>query len=185
MSARDAGPQVVAVSCRSGHHFSKTPARSIRLVAGLGVEGDGHAGATFQHISRMKKNPTQPNLRQVHLIHAELFDEFAGRFGPLAPGDMGENILTRKIDLLALPTGARLHIGAQAVVEITGLRNPCSQIDAFRPGLMAATLDRDAAGNLIRKAGVMAIVLTGGDVAAGDDISVKTPKGQFRALEPV
>jgi MOSC domain-containing protein YiiM len=158
---------------------------SIRLRAGLGVEGDAHAGATVKHRSRVKRDPTVPNLRQVHLIHAELHDELARAGFTLAPGQMGENITTRGVDLLALPAGTRLHLGATAVIEITGLRNPCAQLDGIQPGLMAATLARHANGALIRKAGVMAIVQADGDVRAGDPIRVELPAGPHRALEPV
>ncbi|HMN73968.1 MAG TPA: MOSC domain-containing protein [Rhodoblastus sp.] len=177
--------RVVAVSRRRGHHFSKTPALSIRLVAGLGVEGDGHFGAKVQHRSRALKFPDMPNLRQVHLLQAEFLDELSARFGPVAAGDLGENALVRDLDLLALPRGARLRLGAAAVVGLTGLRNPCVQIDRFRPGMMAACLDRDADGALIRKSGVMAVVIESGDVAAGDTIAVETPPGPFQPLEPV
>jgi len=176
--------RVVAVSARRGHHFSKTPALSIRLVAGLGVEGDGHFGEKVKHRSRAMKFPDMPNLRQVHLLQHELLDELAPRFGPLNPGDLGENLLTRDLDLIALPAGARLTIGS-AVIELTGLRNPCVQIDRFRPGMMAACLDRAPDGSLIRKTGVMGIVVTGGDIAAGDDIAVAPPPGPHRRLEPV
>jgi MOSC domain-containing protein YiiM len=158
---------------------------SIRLLAGLGVEGDAHAGATVKHRSRVKRDPTVPNLRQVHLIHAELHDELARAGFTLAPGQMGENITTRGVDLLGLPTGARLHLGATAVIEITGLRNPCAQLDGIQSGLMAATLDRDAHGGLIRKAGVMAVVHAGGEVRAGDPIRVELPPVPHRALQPV
>src|ERR1700761_568538 len=161
---------VAAVSLRSGHHFSKTPGLSIRLLTGLGVAGDGHLGETVQHRSRVRKDPTQPNLRQVHLIHAELFDELRAKGFTVGPGELGENVTTSGVDLLALPTGTRLHLGATAVVEVTGLRNPCIQIDQFQKGLMAATLDKDAAGDLIRKAGVMSIVVSAGDVRPGDAI---------------
>ncbi|NVN84577.1 MAG: MOSC domain-containing protein [Rhodopseudomonas sp.] len=167
---------VVAVSSRRGHHFSKIPGLSIRLLTGLGVAGDGHSGATVQHRSRVRKDPTAPNLRQVHLIHAELFDELCAKGFVVRPGELGENVTTQGLDLLALPTGARLRLGDSAVVELTGLRNPCVQIDRFQPGLMAATLDRDAAGNLIRKAGVMAIVRTDGDVRPGDAVAVEWPE---------
>lgn len=177
--------RVVSVASRRGHHFSKTPALSIRLVAGLGVEGDGHFGATVQHRSRALKYPDMPNLRQVHLLNAELLEELSGRFGPIAPGDLGENILVRDLDLIALPAGARLRLGAAAVVELTGLRNPCVQIDRFRAGMMAACLDPDPDGRMIRKTGVMAVILEGGDVAAGDAIAVETPAGALRPLEPV
>jgi MOSC domain-containing protein YiiM len=158
---------------------------SIRLREGLGVDGDGHLGATVQHRSRVRKDPTQPNLRQVHLIHAELFDELGAKGFAVHPGELGENITTSGLDLLALPTGARLHLGASAIVEITGLRNPCVQIDDFQNGLMAATLDKDADGRLVRKAGIMSIVIAGGDVRPGDAIGVEWPKAPHRPLEPV
>ena len=177
--------EVVSVSFRRGHHFSKTPSLSIRLLAGLGVNGDGHIGETVKHRSRVRKDPTQPNLRQVHLIHTELFDELRDKGFDVKPGDLGENITTSDIDLLGLPTGTRLHIGASAVVEVTGLRNPCIQLDTFRKGLMAATLDKDAAGNLVRKAGVMSVVLAGGDVRPGDVINVERPASPHRPLLPV
>jgi MOSC domain-containing protein YiiM len=176
---------VVAVSLRSGHHFSKTPSFVIRLLRGLGVAGDGHMGKTVQHRSRVRRDPTQPNLRQVHLMHTELFDELRGSGFAIEPGDLGENVTTSGIDLLALPTGARLHLGATAIEEITGLRNPCIQLDRFREGLMAATLDRDASGNLIRKAGIMGIVISEGDVQPGDTIGVELPDTPHRPLQPV
>ena len=177
--------EVVSVSFRRGHHFSKTPSLSIRLLAGLGVDGDAHMGETVKHRSRVRKDPTQLNLRQVHLIHTELFDELRDKGFDVKPGDLGENITTSDIDLLGLPTGTRLHIGASAVVEVTGLRNPCIQLDTFRKGLMAATLDKDAAGNLVRKAGVMSVVLAGGDVRPGDVINVERPASPHRPLLPV
>lgn len=177
-------PRVVAVSRRRGHHFSKTPALSIRLVAGLGIEGDGHFGAKVQHRSRALKFPDMPNLRQVHLVQAEFLEELSATFGTVAPGDLGENILTRDIDLLALPTGARLHIGA-ATIELTGPRNPCVQIDRFRPGMMAACLARDESGAIVRKSGVMGVVLGGGDISAGDPITVEPPAGASVPLAPV
>ncbi len=176
---------VVAVSARSGHHFSKTPALSIRLLTGLGVAGDAHMGETVKHRSRVRKDPTQPNLRQVHLIHAELFDELRVKGFVVQPADLGENVTTEGIDLLALPSGTRLHLGENAVVEITGLRNPCIQIDTFQQGLMAATLDKDADGNLIRKAGVMGIVIQDGDIRPGDAIRVEWPAEPRRPLQPV
>jgi MOSC domain-containing protein YiiM len=176
---------VVAVSCSTSHTFSKQNQFSIRLLAGLGVEGDAHAGTTVKHRSRVAKDPTQPNFRQVHLIHAELHDELRAQGFDVGAGEMGENITTCGIDLLGLPVGARLHIGATAVVEVTGLRNPCAQIDRFQKGMMAAVLDRDAAGRLIRKAGVMSIVIIGGDVYVGDAIRVAIPPLPHRHLEPV
>ena len=178
-------PTILAVAQRRGHHFSKTPSLAIRIVEGLGVEGDGHAGVTVKHRSRMRRDPTQPNLRQVHLIHAELFDELAAKGFIVKPGDLGENVTTQGIDLLTLPQGTRLHLGDSAVVEVTGLRNPCIQIDNFQKGLMAATLDQAADGALIRKTGIMSVVLAGGDVRPGDAIRVELPAGEHKALLPV
>ena len=177
-------PVVVAVGRSASHSFSKPLALSIRLTAGQGVDGDAHRGTTVKHRSRVARDPTQPNLGQVHLIHAELHEELRALGFDVAPGDMGENITTRDIDLLALPAGAKLHLGETTVVEVTGLRNPCVQLDRFRRGLMAATLARDADGNLVRKAGVMAIVLASGDVRAGDPICIALPP-VHRPLVPV
>jgi MOSC domain-containing protein YiiM len=176
---------VTAVSRDAVHAFSKENQGAIRLLAGLGVEGDAHAGETVKHRSRVARDPTQPNLRQVHLIHAELHDELRAAGFHVSAGEMGENVTTRGVDLLALPTGTRLRLGAEALVEVTGLRNPCSQLDRFEPGLTAAVLGRDADGSLVRKAGIMAVVLAGGEVRPGDAISVELPPGPHRALEPV
>jgi MOSC domain-containing protein YiiM len=176
---------VTAVSLSPSHNFTKPNVLSIRLLEGLGVEGDAHAGKTVKHRSRVRRDPSQPNLRQVHLVHAELFDELRGKGFDVRAGDIGENVTTRGIDLLGLPTGARLRLGGTATVEITGLRNPCVQLDNFQRGLMAATLDKDADGNLIRKAGVMGIVLAGGEVRPGDAITIDLPGGVLRPLHPV
>ncbi len=178
------GPHVTHVARRPGHSFSKTLQDAVLLVAGLGVDGDGHAGATVQHRSRVARDPTQPNLRQVHLIPGELHDELNSAGFDVAPGDLGENITTRGVHLIGLSTGTRLHLGQACVIEVTGLRNPCVQLDQFRPGLMAACLGRDAAGGLVRKAGVMGIVERGGEVRPGDFITVQAP-AIFRALERV
>jgi MOSC domain-containing protein YiiM len=158
---------------------------TIKLLAGLGVEGDAHLGTTVQHLYPMRRDPTQPNLRQVHLIHAELHDELREAGFELVPGEMGENVTTSGIDLLGLPTGTRLRLGDAAIIEVTGLRNPCHQLNKLREGLMAATLDRDAEGNLIRKAGVMAVVIEGGMVHPGDAIAIELPAGPHQALKPV
>lgn len=176
---------VIAVSRSPGHTMSKPNEARIRLLLGLGVEGDAHMGPTVKHRSRVAKDPTVPNLRQVHLVHAELHDELEAAGFWVAPGAMGENVTTRGVDLLGLPTGARLRLGAEAVVEITGLRNPCYQLDRLQPGLMKATLDRDADGNLVRKAGVMAIVLADGEIRPGDAIAVELPPEPHRKLEAV
>jgi MOSC domain-containing protein YiiM len=176
---------VTAVAAHARHEFSKPPRDAIRLIEGLGVEGDAHAGATVKHRSRVRRDPTEANLRQVHLIHGELHDELGARGFSVAPGDMGENVTTRGIDLLALPTGARLRLGEEAVIEITGLRDPCVQLDRFQPGLMAAVLDRDPKGHLVRKSGVMAVVRTGGWVRPGDSIDVELPAPPHRALRKV
>ena len=176
---------VTAVSRSKSHTFSKPNELIIRLVAGLGVEGDAHLGEKVQHRSHIRKNPDAPNLRQVHLMHEELFDELRAAGFNVQPGAIGENVTTRGLDLLALPTGTCLRLGAEAVIEVTGLRNPCRQIDAFAPGLTAAVLGHDSEGHLVRKSGVMAIVIKGGDVKAGDAITVELPVGQQRPLQCV
>lgn len=169
----------------AAHTFSKTTRARIRVLPGLGVEHDAHLGTTVKHRSRVARDPGQPNLRQVHLMHAELFDELRAAGFVVAPGQLGENVTTRGLDVLGLPTGTRLHLGATAIVEVTGLRNPCGQLDAFRNGLTAAVLGRDAQGNLVRKAGIMSIVLAGGTVEPGDPIGVELPAGPHRPLVPV
>ena len=179
------GPRVVSVSMASEHTFSKPCVAAIELIAGVGVRGDAHAGATVRHRSRVRQDASAPNLRQVHLVHRELFEELAAQGFAVGPGDIGENVATEGLDLLALPTGARLHLGEEAVVEVTGLRNPCAQLDAFQPGLMAAVLDRAPDGALVRKAGVMSVVLHGGTVRPGDAIRVVLPEPPHRALERV
>jgi MOSC domain-containing protein YiiM len=176
---------VVAVA-RSGTHTMAKPVEDyIEIEAGLGVKGDAHQGTTVKHRSRVKRDPDQPNLRQVHLIHSELHDELVQAGFNVTPGIMGENITTRGVDLLGLPRGSRLLVGNSVVVEVTGLRNPCAQLDDIQKGLMAATLERDEQGNLVRKAGVMSIVLSGGIVRPGDTISVELPDGEQAPLEPV
>ena len=177
MSAR-----VISVSRDDEHRFTKPRRESITLVAGLGVEGDAHFGATVQHLSRVRRDPTQPNLRQVHLIHSELFDEVTA---DIAPGELGENVTTEGVDLLELPRGTRLRLGPEAVVELTGLRNPCLQIDGFEPGLLKQVVGTDAEGRTVRQAGVMAVVIAGGVVKPGDAIAVDIPAGPFEALLPV
>ncbi|HUZ01852.1 MAG TPA: MOSC domain-containing protein [Thermomicrobiaceae bacterium] len=179
------GGRVAAVSRSATHSLVKGNQDGIRLVAGLGVAGDAHAGTTVQHRSRVARDPSQPNLRQVHLIHAELLDELRGAGFTVAPGQMGENVTTRGVDLLGLPVGARLRLGDEAMVEITGLRNPCAQLEEIQRGLMAAVLDRDAEGRLVRKAGVMGVVVSGGTVRPGDAIAVELPAAPHRPLEPV
>lgn len=177
--------RVIAVGASATHAFSKATQPQINLLAGLGVEGDAHCGVTVKHRSRVAQDPNQPNLRQVHLIHGELFDELAALgFGILA-GQMGENITTRGVQLLALPVGTLLHVGTSAVLRLTGLRNPCMQLDAFRPGLMSAVLERTPTGKTIRKAGVMSVVVTGGVVIPGDAIAIDLPPQPHRELERV
>jgi len=165
--------------------MSKPNEESIRLLAGLGVEGDAHSGASVKHRSRVKRDASQPNLRQVHLIHAELHDELREAGFRISPGQMGENVTMRGIDLLGLPTGARLHLGGTAVVEVTGLRNPCGQLNGIEPGLMAATLGRDENGDLVRRAGIMGVVIAGGEVRPGDGVRVELPPLPHHPLAPV
>jgi MOSC domain-containing protein YiiM len=179
------GGIVTAVSRSGTHTMSKPNQVSIQLLDGLGVVGDAHQGVTVKHRSRVSRDPTQPNLRQVHLIHAELHDELRDAGFAVSAGEMGENITTRGVDLLGLPVGTWLLLGDSAAVEVTGLRNPCAQLNGIAPGLMAATLDHDEDGNLVRKAGVMAVVVSGGEVRPGDAIRVELPPAPHRPLEPV
>jgi hypothetical protein len=167
------------------HQFSKHAEPRLDLIAGMGVAGDAHCGATVRHRSRVAADPTQPNLRQVHLVHGELHDELRAAGFDVRPGDIGENITTRGIDLLSLPTGAVLRIGATALVALTGLRNPCRQLDDFRPGLQGAVLGRSPEGELVRKSGVMGVVVLGGPVEVGDAIEVRLPPGSPVALQRV
>lgn len=176
---------VTAVSSNGGYSFTKPNRAGIRLLAGLGVEGDVHAGVTVKHRSRVARDPTQPNLRQVHLIHQELFAEVAEAGFQVAPGELGENITTSGLDLLVLPVGTLLHLGDEAVVEVTGLRNPCLQIENFQVGLIKQVVGRDEAGNVVRKAGIMSVVQVGGVVRPGDTITVQLPDGPHRPLDKV
>jgi MOSC domain-containing protein YiiM len=176
---------VTAVSRSARHTLTKPNQDRIRLLAGLGVESDAHSGTTVKHRSRVARDPSQPNLRQVHLVHAELHDTLKEQGFAVAAGQMGENVTTRGIDLLGLPTGARLRLGDMAIIEVTGLRNPCAQLDRIQPGLMGATLERAADDSLIRKAGIMAVVVEGGEVRPGDPIRVELPPDPHRPLAPV
>ncbi|UXY20978.1 MOSC domain-containing protein [Streptomyces cynarae] len=177
--------RVTAVSSNGEYSFTKPNRDSIRLLAGLGVEGDVHAGVTVKHRSRVAQDPTQPNLRQVHLMHEELFAEVVEEGFEVGPGELGENITTRGIDLLGLPVGTLLRIGDSAVLEVTGLRNPCLQIDNFQGGLLKQVVGRDEAGNIVRKAGIMSIVREGGVVRPGDPIEAEIPSGPHRPLDRV
>ncbi|MDQ2785214.1 MAG: MOSC domain-containing protein [Chloroflexota bacterium] len=177
--------KVTAVSRSATHTLTKGNQSAIHLLEGLGVADDAHAGITVKHRSRVARDPNQPNLRQVHLIHAELHAELRDAGFTVSAGQMGENITTEGIDLLGLPTGTRLRFGDAATIEITGLRNPCAQLDQIQPGLMAAVLGRDARGNLIRKAGVMAVVIAGGPVRPGDAVAIELPSGPHDSLEAV
>ena len=178
-------PTVFAVSAGPNHSFSKGTAAQITLLAGQGVEGDAHCGVTVKHRSRVAQDPTQPNLRQVHLIHAELFEELLAQGFTVAPGQVGENITTLNLDLLGLPVDAVLHIGSSAIVKLTGLRSPCGQLDHFQAGLMAAVLGRTPSGELIRKTGVMGVVIAGGVIRSGDAIAVVLPTKPHRILDVV
>ena len=179
------GGSVAAVSSNGEYSFTKPNRESITLVAGIGVAGDVHAGVTVKHRSRMAKDPSQPNLRQVHLIHQELFDEVREAGFEVAAGELGENVTTTGIDLLGLPAGTRLLLGDEAVVEVTGLRNPCTQIDAFRKGLLKQVVGRDAEGQVLLRAGIMSVVVAGGAVRPGDTVVVELPDGPRPPLEIV
>jgi MOSC domain-containing protein YiiM len=176
---------IVAVASNGQHGFSKTVVSEVRLVEGLGVEGDAHAGTTVKHRSRVARDPTQANLRQVHLLHVELLDELQANGFRVVPGALGENVTTSGIDLLGLPAGTHLHLGEHAVVRLTGLRNPCSQIEDFHEGLLAAVASRDQEGHVRRKTGVMAVVLSSGIVRTGDPIRMELPPPPHAALEVV
>jgi MOSC domain-containing protein YiiM len=176
---------VLAVAARNGHGLGKTPFATIMLVAGEGVDGDAHRGVTVKHRSRVAKDPSQPNLRQVHLIHAELLDELGSKGFTVKAGELGENVLTHGIDLLALPTGTLLLFPSGAQLEVTGLRNPCHQINGHTSGLMDALLDKANDGSLIRKGGVMAVVLVGGLIGVNDDVKIAFPDDPWESLKPV
>ncbi|WP_017569050.1 MOSC domain-containing protein [Nocardiopsis halotolerans] len=178
-------PVVVSVSSNPEHTFSKAALPRIRLLAGLGVEGDAHLGTTVQHLSRVAADPAQPNLRQVHLVQAELLEELAGAGFEVAPGQLGENVTTRGLDLLSLSTGTVLRLGERARVRVTGLRNPCAQIDGFSQGLLKQVLYRGADGGVVRRAGVMGVVLVSGVVEPGAPIRVEAPRGPHVPLERV
>jgi MOSC domain-containing protein YiiM len=176
---------VLAVHSSPTHTMQKNTQSRIVLLEGLGVEGDAHLGVTVKHRSRVAQDPTQPNLRQVHLIHAELLEEVKGKGFHVIPGQMGENITTSGIDLLSLPKDTILSIGAAAQIRVTGLRNPCAQLDGIQPGLMKAVLDKDENGNLIRKAGIMGVVVSGGEICPGDKIAVSLPPEPHEKLDRV
>jgi MOSC domain-containing protein YiiM len=185
MPGRGTMARITALHRAASHEFSKQPQHRLRLIAGEGVEGDAHRGVTVQHRSRVRADPAQPNLRQVHLLHAELFSELSAQGFAVAPGQLGENITTSGIALLTLPRGTLLELGVEAVIQITGLRNPCQQIEDFQPGLLHAVLGRDAQGGLIRKAGIMAIVRQGGVIRIGDRIASRLPPLPHETLERV
>ena len=176
---------VIALHRSAVHNFSKQPETSLNLLQGLGIEGDAHMGATVKHRSRVAANPNQPNLRQVHLLHAEMIDEIRGKGFDIKSGDVGENITTHGIDLINLPRHTRLHIGSSVILSVTGLRNPCAQLDNFQSGLTQAFLGKTADGKLIRKAGIMAIVLESGAIHQGDEIRLELPSPPHLMLERV
>jgi MOSC domain-containing protein YiiM len=178
------GGHVVAVHASSDYTFSKATLDAIEVVAGMGVVGDAHYGATVQHRGRVSADPNQPNLRQVHLLAGELLDELTAAGYTVGPGDLGENVTTAGVELLALPTGALLRMGG-ALLGVTGLRNPCAQIEQFHRGLLGEVLARDAAGRMVRRAGVMAVVLEGGRIAPGDPIAVALPPAPHTPLTRV
>jgi MOSC domain-containing protein YiiM len=185
MSHTPSPGRVIAVARDDRHRFSKPTREEITLVAGVGVEGDAHSGATVQHLSRVRRDPAQPNLRQVHLMHAELFADMAERGHEIEPGQLGENVTTVGVPLLALTRGTLLHLGEDAVVEITGLRNPCTQINGLSDGLMKELVSVDEDGGVVRLAGVMSVVVHGGIVRPGDSIRVVPPAGDAQPLGPV
>ncbi|WP_439545238.1 MOSC domain-containing protein [Sandarakinorhabdus sp.] len=180
-----AQPCVAALSRSPVHGFSKQPVQAIKLIAGIGIAGDAHAGVTVKHRSRVAVDPAQPNLRQVSLLSLELIADYAAAGFEIAPGQLGENVTTAGIDLHALPRGTKLQFGRTATIELTGLRNPCVQIENFRPGLLSKVVKKGAGGEIARRAGVMAIVISGGDVAVGDAVAVLLPPKPWAVMERV
>ena len=176
---------VISVASDSGHNFSKPTTPAITLIAGFGVQGDAHGGKTVQHLSDKKKNPEAPNLRQVHLMHSELFDELAEQGITVLSGQMGENLVTRGIDLLNLSEGTEFHFPSGAVIQITGLRSPCKKLNTIHPDLLKAVVEKRADGSVNKKTGVMSIVLKSGDIREGDKITIVSPDGAYRPLECV
>ncbi len=175
-------PTVLAVSSDDAHRFSKVVRPVVELVEGLGVRGDAHLGTTVQHLSRVRRDPSEPNLRQVHLVARELLDEARDAGFEVGPGELGENVLTEGLDLIRLPRGTRLRLGPDAVVRVTGLRNPCHQMDAFRPGLLKVAVRPGPHG---LRAGIMSVVEVGGEVRPGDGVVVELPDGPHVPLERV
>lgn len=177
--------RVVAVHRSADHTFAKSVSDEISILPGLGVEGDAHCGPRVKHRSRVAANPDQPNLRQVHLMSSEIFDEVGEAGFTVQPGDLGENITTEGIDLIGLPTGTLLRIGERALVSLTGLRNPCGQINGHEDGLLKAMVGNDENGNTVRKAGVMSVVMLGGTIRPGDEIVIALPPEPHVPMERV
>lgn len=177
--------KILGVSKSQSHTFTKFSCEHITLIKGLGIKGDAHMGKTVKHRSRVLKDPTQPNLRQVHLIHSELFEELKQKGFYIINGEMGENITTIGVDLLGLPKSTILKLGEKVKIRITGLRNPCNQLNSIKEGLMKAVLDTDENGGLIRKAGIMGVVVEGGEISVGDEIEILLPEEPYHKLERV
>jgi MOSC domain-containing protein YiiM len=172
---------VVAVHRKEEYGVFKEIQESVHLVKGFGVQGDAHMGTLVQHRYNKKQNPNQPNLRQVHLIQAELFDDLKELGLIVKPGEMGENITTRNIDIINLPLDTKLHLGDSAILQLTGLREPCGQLNTVQKGLKNAVLDESGKSRV----GVMSVVLRGGAVKADDLIRVELPSEPHQDLQPV
>ena len=145
------------------------------------MEGDAHAGPFVRHRHLARRHPKMPNLRQVHLIPSELFQALRADGYELRPGDLGENILTAGLDLEALPLGTILKLGAEAAIELTGLRTPCVLIDRFKPGLKRRMLVEEY-GRPRFRCGVMAVVRSSGRISTGDAIAVRLPSEPLKSL---
>jgi MOSC domain-containing protein YiiM len=171
---------VVAVASKEKHEFSKRTRHAITLVEDHGVEGDVHAGRVIQHRYLAKKMPVMPNNRQVHLIASELFTELGLSGFNVSPGELGENITTAGLDLTNLPLGTRLRLGSSAVVEITGLRTPCSLIDRFQKGLKRAMIMKHEQPRF--RCGVLGVAKATGKIAPGDPIIVELPSFSLQPL---
>lgn len=176
---------VESVHRSESHDFTKATVEEVVLVAGVGIEGDAHAGATVQHVSRKKKDADRPNLRQVHLVSAELHEELVADGFDLDHGGFGENLVTRGIALGDLPVGTTLALGDDAIIVLTGLRDPCAQIDRHREGLRAAVAFDPGEGPKLFRDGAMAMVVRGGVVRTGDPIGVALPPEPHHPMRKV
>ncbi|SRR6266446_5986019 len=173
MESRPMSGRVIAVCCNPEPDLPKPVVDAVHLIENWGVEGDYHAGSLVRHRYLAKKDPTRPNMRQVLLMDAAVFAELAQNDIHIGPGMMGENITIEGMAMMQLAVGTRLAIGS-AIVEVTERRSPCYQLNGIDPRLLKAVA-RKQDGQAIFKAGIMAQILQGGWVRAGDLVKVLSP----------